>query len=134
MDQDDDERDSIQFSDQLQAIGLFARFVISHSIPLLTNLLTFKCQAFQTQLERVAAGDTVAKDQLTVTYEDLHWILLIAGNSISFEGVGETNLIPSELVHLSISSASNADNSEACLQGSLNLQMVGDDTVDPVVR
>jgi hypothetical protein len=134
MEDDDEDRDAVEFSDQLQAIGLFARFVVSHSIPLLTNLLTFKCQAFQSQLERMASGDGSVKDLLTTTYEDLHWAILIAGYTISFEGVGETNLIPSEVVHLSINSASNTERSVAAIQNALNLQMSGEENVDPVVK
>jgi len=134
MDHDEDEKDGVQFSDQLQAIGLFGRFVVSHSIPLLTNLLTFKCQAFQTQLQATAAGVPGAKELLTIIYEDIHWILLIAGYTITFEGVGETNLIPSEVISLAINSASNKDQSLAALQASLNMQVTGEESVDPVVK
>lgn len=76
--EDEDENDSVVFRDQLQAIGVFGRFILQHSIPILSNLLSFKCQAFQTQVERVAS-QAAARDSLDLLNEDLHWSLLIAG-------------------------------------------------------
>lgn len=78
----EDENDAVLFRDQLQAIGVFGRFILQHSIPVLSNLLSFKCQAFQTQVERVA-GQTAGRESLDLLNEDLHWILLISGQFLS---------------------------------------------------
>ena len=149
----EDENDAVLFRDQLQAIGVFGRFILQHSIPVLSNLLSFKCQAFQTQVERVA-GQTAGRDSLDLLNEDLHWILLIsgelfsiwlkdqffllrniAGHTLAFDGLGETNLIPSEIIEASSrNTTASAEVSVMAIQNAFQLLPIPDSNeVDPVV-
>lgn len=42
-------------------------------------------------------------------FEDLHWLVMIAGHMVADESTGETPLIPSEIVQYSIAHEQNID-------------------------
>ncbi len=131
--EEDEETDTNQFRDQLQAVGVFGRFILPHSIPIITQLLLFKCQALQAQIETVA-GQTAPRESLEPIYEDIHWGILIAGHLLAFDGVGETNLIPSEINEYSISTQANPDLSSAAFEQAFQMIPVEDNNVDPIVK
>jgi hypothetical protein len=134
IEDDEEEGDTNQFRDQLQAVGIFARFILPHSVPILTNLLTFKCQALQKQIELVAS-QAAPRETLEMIYEDLHWGILMAGHLIAYDGMGETNLIPSEINEYSMSTQANPDLSAKAFTDSFQMISVGNaDNVDPIVK
>jgi hypothetical protein len=130
--EEDEESDTNQFRDQLQAIGVFGRFILPYTVPIITQLIGFKCQALQKQLEAVA-GQTAPRESLEPIFEDLHWGVLIAGHILAFDGLGETNLIPSEISDYSIAAGGNPEISATAFGKAFQLEAVVDN-VDPVVR
>jgi hypothetical protein len=78
--------------------------VPGHSLPLLCGLLESRTRRLHDHLQRIharAAGiaDSAALDSL---FEDIHWLVLVAGHVLTMESEGETPLIPSEITHHSI--------------------------------
>ncbi|KAK7073379.1 Exportin-4 [Halocaridina rubra] len=73
--------DRIAFKDQLVLIGLCGRQAPEHSVPLLTQLLEDRVGRMRTQLTHVLSNNlTIAENsQLDHLHEDIHWLLLIAG-------------------------------------------------------
>lgn len=130
--EEDEESDTDQFKDQLQSIGVFGRFILPHAVPIITQLLFFKCQALQQQIESVASNKA-PRESLEPIFEDLHWGILIAGHTIAFEALGETNLIPTEINDFSI--AADANPGASALAFEKAFQMVPlEENVDPIVR
>jgi len=134
FDDEEEDSDTNQFRDQLQAVGIFARFILPHSIPILTNLLTFKCQALQKQIELVAS-QRAPQDTLNCIYEDLHWGILMAGHLLAYDATGETNLLPTEVNEFSLIANGDPDLSAKAFTNSFEMIPVSDsDNVDPIVR
>jgi len=107
---------------------------LSYSVPILTDLIAFKCQALQKQLELVASS-SAPKDSLDGIYEDLHWAILIAGHMIAFDAMGETNLIPSEVNEYSVSIAASPGGSAVAFQNAFDMVTpTAGENVDPIVR
>lgn len=118
----------------MQAAGIFGRFILPHSVPILTQLLSYKCQALQKQLELVASN-AAQQDTLTQIFEDLHWGILIAGHVLAFDGLGETNLIPAEINETSLETRANPDASALAFEKSFQMiHATPEDNVDPVVK
>ncbi|XP_069695986.1 exportin-4-like isoform X2 [Periplaneta americana] len=104
-----EEDDRTKFKDQLQTIGSFGRQVPAHSLPLLAKLLENRTNRLQGQLQRIHSQCMNISDTniLNCLFEDIHWLVLIAGHVISMDSEGETALIPSEIMHYSIQQASS---------------------------
>ncbi|XP_076041566.1 exportin-4-like isoform X2 [Oratosquilla oratoria] len=122
VDAGDDIADAVQsdrlaFKEQLLMIGLCGRQVPEHSVPLLTQLLEERVGRLRTQLAHIHTNNLTIGDnsQLDQLFEDIHWLLLIAGHVTTMDNEGETALIPSEMVTYSMSAAPNV-NLEATLQ------------------
>ncbi|XP_046399517.1 exportin-4-like [Ischnura elegans] len=115
-----EEDDRTKFKDQLEAIGAFGRQVLSHSLPLLSRLLEERTRRLQNHLQKmmqlgggqnsgshggsiVTIADTSALDCL---FEDIHWLVLIAGHTCCMVSEGETPLIPTEIMHHSMEQVS----------------------------
>ncbi|XP_021938443.1 exportin-4-like, partial [Zootermopsis nevadensis] len=83
--------------------------VPAHSLPLLAKLLEDRTNRLQGQLQRMHSQAMNISDTsiLDCLFEDLHWLILIAGHVISMDSEGETALIPSEIMHYSIHQASS---------------------------
>ncbi|EDO32428.1 predicted protein [Nematostella vectensis] len=110
------------FSDQLCSIGEFARISAAHAFPLLTALLENRVCKLE---ERLTALQTAANSVSNIVsssgspippiqgmenlFEDLHWLLLIAGHMIADESTGETPLIPSAVVQYSAACVERTD-------------------------
>ncbi|ODN03763.1 Exportin-4 [Orchesella cincta] len=132
--EDEEDLDTNQFRDQLQAAGIFGRFILHHSVPILTQLLSFKCQALQKQMELVASN-VAQRETLNPIFEDLHWGILIAGHVLAFDGLGETNLIPAEINEMSLETRANPDTSAVAFEKSFEMIAAGaEESVDPIVR
>ncbi|KAF5270418.1 hypothetical protein FQR65_LT05606 [Abscondita terminalis] len=102
--EDNEDNDRIKYRDQLQVIGVFGRIVPSHCLPILYRLLEDRSNKlkshFQTmQNYTMTLNDSKALDNL---FEDIHWIILIAGHVLCMDCEGETPMIPSEIMQYSI--------------------------------
>ena len=80
-----DEDDKTKFKDQLQSIGALGRQVLEHSLPLLCKLLEERTSRFHGLLQRMSQQATHISDSniLNNLSEDIHWLILIAGNRLS---------------------------------------------------
>ncbi|XP_063971922.1 exportin-4-like isoform X2 [Diachasmimorpha longicaudata] len=101
---DSEEDDRTKFKDQLQTIGNFGRQVPSHSLPVLSHLLENRTNKLRQELSQLVGQPKSLNmnANLKELYEDLHWLVLIAGHVLCMESDGETPLIPSELMRYSI--------------------------------
>lgn len=77
----------------------------SHSLVLLARLIENRTNQLREQLTRLAGqydtlniSGSVAMDNL---YEDLHWLILLAGHVLCMESEGEEALIPTEVMKYS---------------------------------
>jgi hypothetical protein len=102
-----EEDDKTKFRDQLSSIGAFSRSVASHSLVLLARLLEDRITRFSTQLQRMHGQSLSQSDQhqLGSLFEDLHWLLLISGHTLTLDSDGETAIIPQEILQHSIAQA-----------------------------
>ena len=75
---------------------------------------------------------------LSDLYEDIHWLLLIAGNVLTLDTDGEAALIPSEVMRFSLERQSAGTNVEASLRvlaspGQHSAEVPGHEATDPVI-
>ncbi|XP_015609401.1 exportin-4 isoform X2 [Cephus cinctus] len=101
-----EENDRIRFKEQLQIIGNFGRQIPSHSLPLLARLLEDRTNQLRDQFNRLV-GQPVEIQMLTYRemsklFEDLHWLVLLAGHVLCMESEGEVAQIPSDLMRYSM--------------------------------
>ncbi|VEN57418.1 unnamed protein product [Callosobruchus maculatus] len=127
-----DDSDKELYKDQLQAIGLFGRAIAGSSVPLLFNLLESRTSTLFNSFQEIrnrtlSIGEASGLDTL---YEDIHWILLIAGQVLCFDREGnETMMIPSEIIRYSIDCCSRGQCTvEASLQA---LQLAENNSIMP---
>jgi len=105
-----EETDRVRFKDTLSTVGALGRECLVHSLPLLINLLESRLGRLHAQIQRISSQGGQEVDQvLSDLFEDVHWILLVAGNVISLDVDGETALIPSEVMQHSIGQTSEID-------------------------
>ncbi|XP_043929121.1 exportin-4 [Protopterus annectens] len=96
----EDDRDL--FCDQLASIGMLGRVASEHCIPLLTSLLEDRVTRLHGQLQRQQQQQllsspgpgSVDSKLLDDLYEDIHWLILVAGRLTCQYTQGETPLIP----------------------------------------
>ena len=102
-----EEDDRTKYRDQLSSIGAFGRSVASHSLVLLARLLEDRITRFSTQLQRMHGQTISLSDQhaLGTLFEDLHWLLLISGHTVTLDSDGETAVIPQEILQHSLAQA-----------------------------
>ncbi|XP_019623255.1 PREDICTED: exportin-4-like [Branchiostoma belcheri] len=98
----EDEDDRERYSAQLCCVGLLGRMVPSHALSQLTRLLCEKISQLQVELKD-SAGTQEQMTRLYRLYDDLHWLLLIAGHLLADQSEGEVPVIPPELMDHSIS-------------------------------
>ncbi|XP_011307073.1 exportin-4-like [Fopius arisanus] len=99
-----EEDDRAKYKEQLQTIGNFGRQVLSHSLPVLSHLLETRTSKLRQQLSQLVGQPKTLNmnANLKELYEDLHWLVLIAGHVLCMESDGEAALIPSEVMKYSI--------------------------------
>lgn len=104
-----EEDDQTKFKDQLQSLGALGRHVPGHSLPLLCKLLEERTSRLHGQLQRMSQQAMHISDSniLNNLSEDIHWLILISGNVITWDSEGETPQIPSEIIKHSISQSSS---------------------------
>jgi len=108
------EADRLRYRDTLSTVGALARECLPLSLPTLISLLEGRTARLHGQIQRLASQGGREMDQvLSDLFEDVHWILLVAGNLLALDVDGETALIPSEVMQHSISQQSSVDVSKS---------------------
>lgn len=102
--EDNEDNDRIKYKEQLQTIGTFGRIVPQHCLSLLHTLLEDRTDKLRNRLthmqtQAMTVNDSVFLDNL---FEDIHWIILVAGHTLCMESDGETPLIPTEIMQYSM--------------------------------
>jgi len=105
-----EESDRQRFKDTLATVGALGREAPSHSLNVLVQLLEGRLSRLHGQIQRlISQGQRAIDKMLSDLYEDLHWLLLIAGNVLTLDTDGEAALIPSEIMRFSLEQASSAN-------------------------
>ncbi|XP_018907814.2 exportin-4 isoform X3 [Bemisia tabaci] len=138
---DIDEIDRIKFKEQLQAVGRCGREILEHSLPLLSRLIEERTMKLQNQLQQMAVQRINISDATMVDnlFEDIHWLLLLAGHTIAMESSGETPLIPTSLMQYSRSKA-NETNMDMTLKLLMSPEIPisevpgAEHSTDPIIR
>ncbi|XP_028413585.1 exportin-4-like isoform X2 [Dendronephthya gigantea] len=126
-----------EFDEQLSAVAKLARHVLGDALPFLNHMLEVKIATFMEHLctlkeKGPLAVDTVKTENL---YEDLHWIILIAGHILSDDVLGEKALIPDEIMMHSVAESENVHmESTVKYLTSLGTDDTGDKRIDSVTR
>ncbi|GAB0097174.1 LOW QUALITY PROTEIN: exportin-4 [Sergentomyia squamirostris] len=141
-----DLNDRERYREQLIIIGTFGREFPQHSLTVLAKLLEAKVRLLREQLQQMhtrlvqnnQAIDTV---RLEPVFEDLQWLMLIAGHVLCTEAEGEEALIPSEIMQYSIQQLSSGS-----VDATTSLKLLAspgsdiyeiptaEQTADPVIR
>ncbi|KAK4871455.1 hypothetical protein RN001_016446 [Aquatica leii] len=102
--EDNEDNDRIKYKDQLQIIGVFGRIVPSHCLPILFRLLEDRSNKLKSHFQTMQNYTMTLNDSKTLDnlFEDIHWIILIAGHVLCMDCEGETPMIPSEIMQYSI--------------------------------
>ena len=126
-----------EFGDQLSSIATLARHVLGEAVPFLNHLLEAKIATFMEHLCTLKEKGPLAVDSVKTEnlYEDLHWIILIAGHILSDEVSGEKSLIPDEVMMYSIAQSENVHlESTAKYLTSLGTADIGNRKIDSITR
>ena len=131
--------DRVRYKETLATIGALGRLAAGHVVPLLTDLLEGRIARLHGQINRlVNQGSRDIDRALSNLYDDLHWILLVAGNVLTLDTDGEPSLIPSEIMKYSLDQAPSV-NVEASLRVLASPEqnatdVPGHESTDKVVR
>ncbi|KDN47942.1 hypothetical protein K437DRAFT_293968 [Tilletiaria anomala UBC 951] len=110
---DEAQKDRELYSDQLISIGLLARINAAQSVRLLRDELRLRLSAAVGQGDAARAQTASAEAEAAALWEQIHWLLLIAGHVVADSNSGETPTPPIELT--SLANAASADADEALL-------------------
>lgn len=98
----EEESDREKYKEQLIIIGSLARENIKESLAALNGLFENRTQQLGAHLgemlrnrNRLNMSTTKAMEEL---FDDIHWLLLIAGHSITMDAAGEQPLIPMDIL------------------------------------
>lgn len=131
-----EEDDKTKYADELAMVGRIARYSVGHSLQLLVMIFEEKVDQLNTFLKNIQNGSNV--NDVHNLYEDLHWLVLIAGHLLMDISEGEAPVIPTEVMRYSIkiqtpstveASVRSLNVTQPC---SLDSVVLGDS--DPVVR
>ncbi|XP_013138287.1 PREDICTED: exportin-4-like [Papilio polytes] len=138
---DEDVKDDIEEDDRqlhnevLMTIGAMARKAPAHCCHLLFTLLQDRSKRLESQLQLMHTGKVLVSgaNQLSMLFEDLHWILMIIGHFLSTDGSGEARTeanVPLELMRYSIRENANVDASLRYLVG----ETTAHENIDPIIK
>uniref|UniRef100_A0A7G3ART2 Exportin-4 n=1 Tax=Lutzomyia longipalpis TaxID=7200 RepID=A0A7G3ART2_LUTLO len=100
---ENDVPDREKYREQLIIVGTFGKQFPQHSLAILAKLLETKIQILRENLQQMHSNLHHPSTKIPYTvFEDIHWLLLIAGHVICTEADGEQSLIPSEIMDHSI--------------------------------
>ncbi|RWS24976.1 Exportin-4-like protein, partial [Leptotrombidium deliense] len=130
---DFEEGDHVTYNEQLNAIGCFARVDASHSISCLTQLLNLRVNQLQSCLQSITSNSGAeVQQQWACINEDIHWLIMIVTWTLTQSNYGERDMIPLQLMHLSINSNSDSTKTVNALR---SCDVGTDDSkVDPIVK
>ena len=134
-----EESDRQRYKDTLATVGALGREAPEHSLGVLVQLLEGRLSRLHGQIQRlITQGSRCIDKVLGDLYEDLHWLVLIAGNVITLDTDGEAALIPSEIMRFSLDRASSV-NVQTSLEvlaspGRPSSDVPGFENSDPVIR
>lgn len=131
--------DRVKYKDTLSTVGALGRECLDYSLPALITLLEGRITRLHGQIQRISSqGGTEVDEVLSDLFEDVHWILLVAGNVLSLDVDGETALIPPEIMQHSIGQAATVDISKSlevlASPGKPATEIPGYESSDHVVR
>lgn len=124
--QDDD---IIIFIEQLNAIGSLARIDPSHSFNCLLQILTIRINQLQNCLQHENCKDEKLVEWTNLN-EDIHWLVMISFSVLTQPHMGERELIPNQIMSMSIDAAADLNQTVSALQ---NFDP-SNQNIDPVVR
>lgn len=76
----------VKFKSTLSTIGAFGRECLDYSLPTLIQLLENRISRLHGQIQRISSqGGTEVDSVLADLFEDVHWILLVAGNVLALQ-------------------------------------------------
>ncbi|XP_067950232.1 exportin-4-like [Watersipora subatra] len=116
--EEEDRPDKERFSEQLASLGIVGREVPEHSLATLARLIDERSEWLKVHLEKhsqqVKSGvtDDTGQAQLNMIFEDLHWLLLIATSVLTDDAQGETAMIPTKILHYSVSQSKVIDSQQ----------------------
>jgi hypothetical protein len=118
--EDNEDIDRISFKDQLQTVGMFGRIIPAHALPIIYKLLEVNTEKLKMSLQLMEsrAMNMSESTNLDNLFEDIHWVILIAGHILCMDSDGETPMIPSEMMQYSIDQLRQGNTS---LESSLNV-------------
>jgi len=112
--EENEEMDRVRYKDTLSTVGALGRECLDSSLPALISLLESRITRLHAHIQRISSqGGTEVDEVLSDLFEDVHWILLIAGNVLSLDVDGETALIPHEIMNHSIKQSASVDISKS---------------------
>ena len=137
--EENEDLDRAKYKDTLSTVGALGRECLTYSLPALITLLESRITRLHGQIQRISSqGGTEVDAVLSDLFEDVHWILLIAGNVLSLDVDGETALIPPEVMHHSINQSAGVDISKSlevlASPGKPVSEIPGAESSDHVVR
>ncbi|XP_044262474.1 exportin-4-like [Tribolium madens] len=102
--EDNEDIDRISFKDQLQTIGMFGRIVPGYALPIIYKLLEINIEKLKMSLQLMESRAMNVNESCNLDnlFEDIHWVILIAGHILCMDSDGETPMIPSEMMQYSI--------------------------------
>ncbi len=82
---DTEESDRVRYKEPLATVGALAREALAHSLTVLLQLLESRLSRLHGQIQRlISHGERIIDRPLADLYEDIHWLLLVAGELITF--------------------------------------------------
>lgn len=107
----DEESDREKYKEQLIIIGSLARENPGHSLIILSKIIEEKTRQLHAQFQAMYQNGNQLNMSITkameILFDDIHWILLIAGHVIAMESSGEQPIIPAEIMQYSIDQLAN---------------------------
>ena len=111
--------DDTAFDDQLCGVALLGRYSARETCLYLKRMLLERIDALEGAL-----NPSAPVQDLTGLYEDLHWLLLVAGHFLADCGEGEKPLIPEKILNLSIEASLNNVEDDVLALASLVFRLV----------
>ncbi|CAD6221300.1 GSCOCG00005136001-RA-CDS [Cotesia congregata] len=113
---DIEENDRNKYKKQLQTLGVIARKIPNHTLTLLSHLIEIRTTKLRQELSQLTSSQRESfvahgnmNEALQNLYEDLHWLVLIAGHILCFDSIGEVALIPAQMIKYSMEQQGKSD-------------------------
>ncbi|XP_031622473.1 exportin-4-like [Contarinia nasturtii] len=108
---EDDECDREKYKEQLIIVGNLARESPGHSLTILSKLIEERTRQLQAQFQAMYTNgnqlNMSIEKAMEILFEDIHWLILVAGHVVAMESSGEQPMIPSEIMQYSVDQLAN---------------------------